>query len=134
MEHNRGSAKSSFAQALQREIDAIESSENKQHRVHSYIKRGMYCSQIKRLWYYFGRKNVFIAKHDDLKDKTQETVQRICHHLGAKTNHKFDETKQRVGQYPAQKVAKELIDLNKIFHHEIEELEKLLEWDCSNWK
>ena len=134
MEYNRGKETLSFALALQKEMDINQACPNKQRRVRSYIHRGMYCSQIKRLWHHFGRENVFITKHENLRDKTQETVQSICHHLGIKTDHRFDKTKQRIGQYPVQKVAKELTDLNKTFRHEVEELEKLLNWDCSNWK
>ena len=126
MEYNRGRETLSFAQALQRKINATAYSNNKQHRVHSYIKRGMYSNQIKRLWNYFGKENVFVARHEDLKEKTQEIVQSICDHIGVKTNHKFDETKQRIGKYPPKNVTEELINLQKIFHHEVTELENLL--------
>ena len=72
MEYNRGRETLSFAQALQRKINATAYSNNKQHRVHSYIKRGMYSNQIKRLWNYFGKENVFVARHEDLKEKSKK--------------------------------------------------------------
>ena len=134
MEHNRGKETLSFQSALEREIDSRKFDNNKQHRVHSYIERGMYCKQVKRLWHYFGKDNVYIARHDDLREKTHDTVQNICHHLGVMTNHKFDSTKQRVGQYPTAIVDEDLAHLKDLFRNEIEELEKLLDWDCSDWK
>ena len=134
MEHNRGKETLPFQSALEREIDSRKFENNKQHRVYSYIERGMYCKQVKRLWHYFGKDNVYIARHDDLREKTHDKVQNICHHIGVMTNYKFDSTKQRVGQYPIGMSDDDLAHLKELFRNEIEELEKLLDWDCSDWK
>ena len=134
MEHNRGKETLSFQSALEREINSQKSRIRQQHRIYSYIDRGMYCRQVKRLWHYFGKHNVWISKHDDLREKTLDTVQNIYRHLGVTTNHKFDSTKQRVGQYPTTTADAALAHLKELFHDEIEELEKLLDWDCSSWK
>lgn len=93
----------------------------------------MYCKQVKRLWHYFGKDNVYIARHDDLR-KTYDKVKNIYHHLGVTTSHKFDSTKQRIGQYPNAIADEELAHLKDLFRNEIKELEKLLDWDCSDWK
>ena len=101
--------------------------------MHSYIDRGRYCEQIRRLWRWFGRENVQVLRHEELITKPQSAVNKVCQFLSI-DNHKID--KHIVAN---QGTYKEKIDgsmqrfLVETLKYEIQALEKLLGWDCSDW-
>ena len=53
-----------------------------QDRVHSYVDRGFYSSQIRRLWRFFGIDNVLILRQDWLRKNPQYCLNKVCKHLG----------------------------------------------------
>ena len=52
-----------------------------QHRVFSYIDRGFYDEQIKRIWRYFPRTQTLFIKHEKLKRHPQITMKAIANFL-----------------------------------------------------
>ena len=101
--------------------------------MHSYVDRGRYSAQIRRLWRWFGKNNVLILKQEELSANPQTTMNKICEFLlidsceiGAKIT-----SNQGVQREPLEtKIHNELMDS---LRGDILSLEKMLEWDCSDW-
>ena len=55
MEHRRGNDQLPFALALEQEEARCREALPFQHRVFSYVDRGFYSAQLRRLWRFFGR-------------------------------------------------------------------------------
>ncbi len=133
MESYRGVESLSFEKAIRCEEQRCNESLPLQHRVFSYVDRGYYSNQLRRLWRFFGRESVLILKQEKLIVKPQECLDEVCMHLGIE---KFESLKALIshpGKYPEpiSKEAKNL--LRKKFWHEICQLEALLGWDCHEW-
>ena len=70
MEHRRGDDPP-FALALEQEAVRCRSLPF-QHRIFSYIDRGFYSSQLRRLWRFFGREQVLVLRHEQLRLSPQK--------------------------------------------------------------
>jgi hypothetical protein len=100
--------------------------------VRTYVDRGFYCWQIRRLWHYFSKENVFIVKNDDLRNNHQEILNGIFDFLGVK--HLEMEHEANFSLKKKVEMSKEEKDLLLYaFEYEIKQLERMLNWDCSNW-
>jgi len=73
MEFSRGTESEVFEIAIEREREYL--SRGQQHRVRSYIDRGFYGVQIRRILSYFPREHMLLLKRDDLLTEHQKEVQ-----------------------------------------------------------
>ena len=124
-----------------------------QHRYYSYIDRGMYSEQLKRILKYFPRNQLLVLKSDWLKLNTIETMSKIYNFLNV-NNHLLpnlnmnppkisddivspvnfpQKTPFNTGSYESPISEREYNYLANYFKNEIRQLEELLEWDCSSW-
>lgn len=135
MERDRCAEKLSFLEAIRSEPTRCRTALPYQHRIYSYIDRGYYLEQLRRLWTFFPKEQLLILKNEDLREKPQETLQYICQFLGIDgsplLNIKSKEVHSRPYTSQMSNVEKEY--LKNIYEHEILSLEKVLGWDCSNW-
>tara|TARA_Y100001968_G_scaffold230832_1_gene213672 strand:- start:68 stop:817 length:750 start_codon:yes stop_codon:yes gene_type:complete len=133
MEYNRGNDKLGFAEAIKKEVVRAQASLPLQHRIYSYIDRGFYSHQIRRLWHFFGKQALLILKQEDLKEYPNECLNKIFKLLNINEIEPLDNLETHLGNY------KESIDistheyLKNVFWHEICQIESLLGWDCQNW-
>ena len=51
-------------------------------RVGSYRARGLYCRQLRNLYRHFGRDQVLLLRHGDLRERHDETLRRVFAFLG----------------------------------------------------
>lgn len=100
--------------------------------IRSYLDRGFYCWQIRRLWHYFSKENVFIVKNDDLKKKHQDTLNSIFDFLGV-SHFKLKHEIHFHRECPVEMTKEELDYVKYVYEYEIKQLERMLDWDCSNW-
>ena len=133
MEYNRNAEKLCFQDAVDLEDQRAKRCLPEQDRVHSYIDRGFYCGQIRRLWRFFGKKNVLILQQQWLIDDLCKCLNRIYEHIGVNKMDTPMSLRERIGTYPCQMDIKTRSKLQQIYIHEIKQLEKMLEWDCSQW-
>jgi hypothetical protein len=133
METQRGAEQLSFRQAVERETERCGEALPLQHRVYSYVDRGFYASQVRRLFDTFGPANCLILLNQDLRTNHQETLRRVFEFLGVDSSvippeanvfeHDYDET-----------IEPELFSkLTETFSDDIKELEGLLKRDLSSW-
>jgi len=134
MERLRGAEDLSFWDAITQESVRSKMSLPFQHRVYSYIDRGFYPEQLRRLWRYFEKSQVLILKSEDLVELPKETLNKICTFLGVSELQGVISKSEHTLKYesPMDKLAKDY--LWNIFNHHVSELERMLGWDCSKWR
>lgn len=103
-----------------------------QTREYSYIDRGYYARQIKRLLQYFSFSQMLFIKSEDLKYHHENTLHRVFDFLGVRRISYIKPAIINDNQYPPMSES-ERIYLLKKFERDIKELEDLLSWDCSTW-
>lgn len=133
MERQRNAETLSFGDALKFESVRRREQLPYQHRVFSYVDRGFYSEQLRRLWAYFDEKQVLVLKHEDLKLKPRETLNSVCDFLGIERMTRLDPHEVHIGEYASQIGEKEKELLRYIYEYEIRGLERLLGWDCNSW-
>ena len=133
MEHRRGNDPLPFALALEQEEARCRAALPLQHRVFSYVDRGFYSAQLRRLWRFFGREQVLVLRQEELRlspqtclDKDLATSQNC-----SRASHHSAHTPQRWLRPRDGPTCRE--HLRHIFWQEIGQLEHLLGWDCSDW-
>ena len=133
MEIQRKREKRTFLESIQYEIKQLNR-EIKQNRTYSYLRRGFYTDQIKRILKIFKKKQLLCLKNENLRNKPEDTLSLVSDFLDIS---KFKNT-QKISihsrNYNEKLGFEEKQLLNDIFLEEIESLEKLLSWDLSTWK
>ncbi len=100
----------------------------------SYISRGFYSKQIKKMFNIFGRKNVHILESKDLKENTNNELLKISNFLNIdKKDFSVEKIVNNSRAYHSKLEEIDKVKLIKIFTPEIRELERLLKKDFSHW-
>ena len=133
MEHGRGDDPLPFALALEQEEARCREALPFQHRVFSYIDRGFYSSQLRRLWRFFGREQVLVLRQEQLRLSPQSCLERIWQHLNIPPGPPIAPLERHNGDYDTAMTPACRERLRQIFWQEIGQLEHLLGWDCSDW-
>lgn len=76
MERDRKADTVSFWEAIQHESNRCREALPYQHRVYSYVDRGFYSEQLRRVWTYFPKNQTLILKSEDLKANPRETLEK----------------------------------------------------------
>jgi sulfotransferase family protein len=133
METKRGKDKLSFAEAIEEESERCREALPLQHRVYSYVDRGFYAHQVRRLFNIFGRDNVLVLLSEELRSEHQKTLRRVFEFLGVDSSFIPPEASVFEQEY-SDKIDNQLrADLIDTFQPDIKELEKLLGHDLSAW-
>jgi hypothetical protein len=95
MERARNTDNLSFWDAIDTESERCNESLPYQHRVFSYIGRGHYLDQLRRIWAHFPREQVLVFKNEDLKKNSNGTLNQVADLLGITQFNKIqDKTRQ----------------------------------------
>ena len=133
LERNRKNETLPFLDAIQNERERAKEALPYQHRVYSYLDRGFYVEQIRRIWRFFPKEQLLIIKTDDLRNDLLTTVNKVLTFLNIEL---FETMEQKiVNPEPYQESIRknEREYLLKIYEYEIKNLERILNWDCSDW-
>ena len=133
MERSRNSERLPFWDAIQKEQERCRAALPYQHRTYSYIDRGFYLEQLRRLWMYFPKKNILILKNEYLKNQPYEALKEVCDFLGIYNFKMLTSKDVHSRAYQSQMSPIERRYLKSIFEHEVRGIERFLGWDCSNW-
>ena len=133
MEHRRGNDPLSFGLALEQEEARCREALPFQHRVFSYVDRGFYSAQLRRLWRFFGREQVLVLRQEQLRLSPQTCLGKIWQHLSIPPSPAITPLERHTGDYDHAMPPACRNRLRKIFWQEIGQLENLLDWDCSDW-
>lgn len=133
MERNNNNEHLSFWDALRKENERCSEISSNQQRRFSYINRGFYSEQLKRLWKYFPISNTLILKSEYLKNEPVEALKDVCDFFEVKYFESLEVKIVNKTQYKSKISFQERKYLQDIFKDEIHNLERLLGWDCSEW-
>jgi len=133
METKRGKEKLSFAEAIEKEPERCREALPLQHRVYSYIDRGFYAYQVRRLFNIFGQDNILVLLNEELRNDHKNTLRRVFDFLGVDSSFVPPEASVFEQEYSIQIDNQQRTRLNETFYFDIKELEKLLGRDLHGW-
>jgi len=130
MNQSRGLENRTFSESIRSE----KIYQLNQDRERSYLDRGFYSLQIKRLLNYFPPENILAIKTEDLFFKHDITLKAIINFLNL-DNFLVEVRHQLIfkGNYQSKINHKDRKLLQDIFSQEIAKLESLLKWDLEGW-
>jgi len=123
----------SFLDAMKAEPERIRTMPLEKAKRYTYVERGFYAQQLKRLWRYFPREQTLIFKSEDLLAAPAAVLARIADFLDIAPFPPTARKSAHARDYDTAMTAEERRYLVKIFEREIRELEALLGWDCASW-
>jgi sulfotransferase family protein len=133
METKRGAENLSFNEAIEKEPERCREALPLQHRVYSYIGRGFYAHQVRRLFNIFGADKCLILLNEELRSDHKKTLRAVFDFLNVDNLFIPPEARVFEQEYTDRidsQLRSRLID---IFHFDIKELERLLSRDLSSW-
>lgn len=133
MERSRNSDNMSFWNAIRYEQERCREALPRQHRVYSYIDRGYYLSQLRKIWQFFPNRQVLILKNEYLKSKSTKALRDICDFLEIEHFRTVADRDVHSRPYDSCMSDEEKKYLRFLFEHEIKGLERTLGWDCNDW-
>lgn len=133
MERNRGKEVRSFREAIDGEEAACRVSLPLQNRVHSYVSRGYYSEQIRRLLTYFPPSQLMAIKFEEWIDSPVTCFRNICSFLDVSPCDGIPRHEARAGEYSEPMASCDRQHLHSFYEFEIRQTERMLGWDCSDW-
>lgn len=134
MEFDRNYDSETFSNAIVNESERVKESLPLQHRVYSYIDRGLYFEQIKRYKSYFPDKQLLFIKYEEFKTEQEKTLFDIFKFLGVNPDEFTFEHKTIHEREKHSNISNEDKKfLISRFKNDIKKVEEILGWDCSDW-
>jgi len=133
MQYQRGKDTRSFWEAITHETETCRMSLPFQNRPFSYVSRGFYTEQLRRLWLFFPQEQVLVLKNNELRQHPQQTLNRISNFLDIDPFPKIENKLVHTMQRNITMSEKERQLLHYTFEYEIKQLGRILDWDCSDW-
>jgi hypothetical protein len=133
MERRRGIERLSFAQAIRQEPERAREALPVQHRIYSYVDRGFYSEQIRRVRRYFPRQQLLFLKSEDFFRDPAKAMKTVTDFLEVERHRFQTETIHNIGTIADPMGKKDKDFLIDVYRKDIEEVERLLGWDCRDW-
>ncbi|HJT80739.1 MAG TPA: sulfotransferase domain-containing protein [Chthoniobacterales bacterium] len=133
MERKRGADPLPFDQAVAKEAERCREALPLQHRVFSYIDRGFYSFQLRRLFDIFGRDNCLVLLNEDLQSEHDKTLQTVFAFLGIDQSVRPATGRVFEHEYEMPLDPSLRARLAETFSADIKQLERLLNRDLSHW-
>ena len=133
METKRGAERLSFREAIEQEPVRCREALPLQHKVYSYIDRGLYAHQVRRLFNIFGKENCLVLLNEDLRTDHLATLRRVFQFLNVDSSMAPAQTSVFEQDYDHTLDPELHARLIDIFYFDIKELEHLLKCDLSAW-
>ena len=134
MQRFKGREPLDFFDAVREEKARIAGAPPTEARRFAYVDRGFYARQLDRFFRLFPREQVKVVKFEEFKNKQRETLVSIFSFLGLKPLRSVRNKDRNVVPYDQAITPEERKQIQGIFAEDIEKLERMLGWDCSDWK
>ena len=134
MEAGRHWDSASFSEAIATESERCRVALPEQHRVFSYVSRGFYSEQIRRLWSFFPRPQTLILLQEQLLTEPVKTLEAVHAFLGLVPLEPSELIRSNLGRYHGSMDPAVRVELQRLFHPEIQQLEQLLGVDLGRWR
>jgi Sulfotransferase domain len=106
----------------------------KNPRGNAYIARSLYAPQLEKVFALFPREQVFLTKYESFRANPFPIVDQLFDFLGLAKRAGLKNKQRNVGSYSRKLTAQERACAAAIFADDIASVEKLLGWDCSDWR
>lgn len=133
MQRDRGVETLSFQDAIKIEEDRRRKSLPYQNKRFSYVDRGFYTEQIKRVRTYFRPKQILILRNQELRHSPLGVLNKISEFLDISQFPVIKPKEFHSRDYRDQISSSEWDCLKNIYLWDIKELEELTSWDCNDW-
>jgi hypothetical protein len=134
MEYDRNADKEEFGYAVRNEILRTKAGLPFQHRVYSYADRGFYSEQIRRFKRFFDDDQLMFIKYEDFKTNQKNKLNDIFNFLGIDaSDYNFEHKTVHKRKKHAEISDEDKSYLISKFEYEVRQVEKMLNWDCSDW-
>jgi hypothetical protein len=120
-----------FVDALKRDR---EIGLTKNPRGNAYIARSLYASQLEKAFTLFPREQTFVLKYETFRADPSPMVDRIFDFIGVDRKSGLKNKQRNVGSYSRKLTREEREYAAGIFADDIAKIEKLLGWDCRDWR
>jgi hypothetical protein len=134
MQRFKGREPLDFFEAIKEEKTRIAGAPPVEVRRFAYIDRGFYAQQLERFFQFFPQEQVKVVKFEKFREEQRETVDSIFSFLGLEPLTSLRSKDRNVVPYERVMNWEERIFLYNIFADDIAKLERMLGWDCSDWK
>jgi hypothetical protein len=134
MQRDRGLESLDFFDAIAAEKQRANEARPLQLRKYSYVDRGFYAEQIERVFHFFPREQVHVIKFEQFRGDPRRVLDQTCAFLDIEPLRKIDNRENNSTPYAREITAQERQTLINLYRDDIERLEKILGWDCSDWK
>jgi hypothetical protein len=134
MQRFKGREPLDFFDAVREEQTRIAGAPPAEARRFAYVDRGFYGRQLERLFKFFPREQVKIVKFEEFKDSQRETLGSIFSFLGCKPLRSVRSKDRNVVPYERAMNWEERVFLYNLFTEDIANVERMLGWDCADWK
>jgi len=131
MRHDKGQEPLEFVAALKRDQ---ELGIWKGPRGNAYLARSLYAPQLEKVFKLFPHDQVLVIKYEDFRADPFLLLDRMFDFLGVRRKSRLKNKQRNVGSYSRKLTSEERKYAATIFDQDIAEIEKLLEWDCSDWR
>lgn len=138
MEMHKGKESEDFYYCVSQEEERIAELKlnTKQHRVFSYKTRGLYFKQMQKIYQEFPKDQVLVIKYEKFQENYMCILNQIFRFLGVKTGDINNYKEKQIYKIPyrTEMDARSKKYLLEYYLNDIESLERLLDWDCKDWK
>ena len=134
MQRYRGREPLDFFDAVREEKTRVAGAPAAEARRFAYVNRGFYGQQLARLFNFFPREQVKVVKFEEFKEKQRETLNSIFSFLGLEPLRSLRSKDRNVVPYERAMNWEERVFLYNLFAQDIANVERMLGWDCSDWK
>jgi hypothetical protein len=132
--HRRGQLDPlSFEEAIAAEEGRRADAQPLQDRRFSYVDRGFYSPQIRRIWRHFPVGQTLILRSEELQNAPQTALAKVTDFLGVERCATVGPRTVNARPYEAPMSADARRRLCDVFAPEIRTLEQMFGWDCSHW-
>ncbi len=124
----------SFAEAIRRDEELSRAVWTEGvWRAPAFVDRGFYLEQIRRLRRYFPADQILIFRQEELLRNHRETLDLVWRFLEVEPLDAIKPTQKTLGHYRESLSEVDRDYLREQYRYEIRGLERLLDWDCSDW-
>ena len=137
MEFARGWETMPFDRAIREGRARVDSPENPGfHRVFSYVERGFYAEQLRRVYALFPKEQVLSIRSEDLDARPNQTLARICAFVGVEAPAPVEPRRELVAKdiaYPSTLTDADIAHLAGLYAEDLAEFGALSGLDVGTW-
>ncbi|CAG1008192.1 hypothetical protein BURK1_03495 [Burkholderiales bacterium] len=122
-----------FADAIAAELALTREGRPPEQRQYSYLSRGLYARQLRRLWSSFDRGQTLVLRSERLRDDFTATVGAVLAFLGLEPVDLPSHLTAYEGTYVEPLSDAGRAALAGVFESDVRALERMLGWDLADW-